>query len=362
MHQDGSVTIDEKLRSGVDLYQQGWGDEVVLVARAVHAEAPPTVGLVRVAQASLGFRFLADDDWAEGVRAARPDLLVAPLVPRAVELAEFIDRTVFVAELPPEEHTRWELVTAEGAAARARVRFGGRRRTRLYEALVRAARGVQCNGYPAHERFRRLSAAPLLFFDTRLKAEQVELARAVDRPPPTLDRARLCFSGRLAPSKGPRHAVALARALQREHANVELVIVGAGELAPEIADGGPIRVRGPMRFDDEWTSFVRNEIDIMVLPHLLGDPSGTYLEAIGCGAPVLGYDNVALSSLVGRHGVGWTAPMPDTSLLTDAALRILADPIAWTQARTAGLDFMSEHHVDAEFGRRLEHLRALSTS
>jgi len=97
----------------------------------------------------------------------------------------------------------------------------------------------------------------------------------------------------------------------------------------------------------------------MVLPHVQGDPSGTYLEAAGCGVPVVGFDNVALESLVRRHGLGWTVPMRDIVALADRIESVLADAAGWQEARERGLELMAAHHVDAEFDRRVEHLRDL---
>jgi glycosyltransferase involved in cell wall biosynthesis len=174
----------------------------------------------------------------------------------------------------------------------------------------------------------------------------------------------LGFSGRLVRAKGPGYAVDVARALSRDGAKVRLTVMGGGELEPELRrmGSGTVRFAGGLRFADEWTRYVREDIDLMVLPHLLGDPSGTYLESAGCGVPVLGFDNIALSSLVGRHGIGWTVPIQDTAALIDMARRIVADGTGWQRARSHGLAFMADHHVDAEFRRRVEHLRALAAS
>jgi colanic acid/amylovoran biosynthesis glycosyltransferase len=360
-HPDGTVSLDEKLRAGMARYQEHWPDEVILAARSQRGQTTTGVGKTTVSEKSLGFTLHGADNWSEAVRGARPDLVLAPLIPRVAELSDFVRRMVLVAEFSPEELTSSEQTASSGWLASARIRAGGRRRSHFFDGLVRATRGVQCNGYPAYERFRSASSMPLLFFDSRLTTEHVALAQALNRRPPS-SSVRLCFSGRLIPGKGPNYAIDAAIALARAGLDVTMSVLGGGELEPQLRRIAPsfVRFGGGLRFQDEWTRFVREEVDLMVLPHVQGDPSGTYLESAGCGVPVLGFDNVALSSLVDRHGIGWTATVRDVAGLVERAHNVLADGAEWGRARAAGLRFMSEHPFEVEFTRRVEHLLALA--
>ena len=49
---------------------------------------------------------------------------------------------------------------------------------------------------------------------------------------------------------------------------------------------------GEVAFEPDWVRLVSTSVDLMVLPHTQGDPSGTYLEAAGLGVPVVGFGNV----------------------------------------------------------------------
>jgi glycosyltransferase involved in cell wall biosynthesis len=335
-----------------------WPGEVTLAVPRRPRESTPAAALGAVEQGDLPFGVREAATWAEAVEQARPDLLVAPLVPRLTELAQWVSRSVLVAEFSPEELTRTELAGPGGAARRARVLVGGRRRRRLYESLVREAQGVQCNGHPAHDRFDPLARSSLLFFDTRLTREHVRLARAAGRTAPGRRPARLCFSGRLVPGKGPVHALDATRLLRSRGWDATLTILGHGELQERLAAsaGDGIRLAGSLPFASEWTRYVREEVDLLVLPHLQGDPSGTYLEAAGCGVPVVGYDNVALRSLESRHGVGASVPVGDVTALAGLMADVLADDRRWAALRDRGLGFMEDHPYESEMAARVAHL------
>ena len=226
---------------------------------------------------------------------------------------------------------------------------------------VRRALGIQCNGYPAFERFGPLSTSPLLFFDTRLTADHVRLARETERSAPS-SPFRLCFSGRLIDAKGPQHAVAVADRLTAAGVACTLDVIGVGPLGQELRrTAGPnVRFKDPMDFAQGWTTYVRDEVDLMVLPHTQGDPSGTYLEAAGSGVPVVGFDNVALAALVAHHGLGVAVPLGDDAALSAAAEAVLDDTAQWTNLREHGLTFMAKHCYENEASRRVQHLVAVS--
>lgn len=349
-------SMDVKTLDGLHAYRRHWPGRIVLAAPLAPPELAPGPG-ERWFGASDGIDVATGNTSADAVRAAGPGLVLASLTPRIGELADVLDRTVLVVEFAPEELTRHD-AARQDHLARLRTRLGGWRRAASMDRLAARVRGVQANGHPAFDHFAPLARSALLFFDTRLTAEHLRLARETPRRPPGR-RLRLCFSGRLIAAKGPSFALDVARALGDA---ATLVMLGTGEQAAELRWNAPENVRfgGHLDFDPDWTRFVREEVDVMLLPHIQGDPSGTYLEAAGCGIPVLGFDNVALDSLVRHHGLGWTVPLGDSAALAAAAKRVLAQPDAWAAARSGCLDFMAEHHFEAEYARRVAHLLSLS--
>lgn len=360
---DGSVLIDEKLRSGVARYRDAWpGGDVVLAAPSGALDGRPGLGTQSRRLDDLGFELVLGATWREALDRAAGDLHLLPLVHRLAEVEHLVPRSVLTIEFTPEDLTATDRRGSHGLVSRARIAAGGQRRRRQFESWVRTARGIQCNGHPAHERFDHLSPSALLFFDTRLSAEHVALARACRREAPS-GPVRLCFSGRLIEGKGPRHALEVVPLLQRAGIDCTLDVIGVGPLEADLrrSAGPAVRFLDGMDFASSWTAYVREEVDLMVLPHTQGDPSGTYLEAAGCGVPVVGFDNVALASLVRHHGLGATAPLGDDEALAATAHGVLTDPSRWSAIRARGLDFMEEHSFEREADRRLEHLVGLST-
>ena len=115
-----------------------------------------------------------------------------------------------------------------------------------------------------------------------------------------------------------------------------------------------------MDFDGEWVPFIRDNVDLMVLPHRQGDPSGTYLEAAGLGVPTLGFDNEAFRALVAHEDLGWAVPNGNGRLLLEKALQLVENPAELRKKSINGLTFMNKHHCDHEFAARIQHLEAIA--
>lgn len=359
---DGEVLIDEKLRSGMARYRELWpGGDVVLAAPRTTNGGALGLGTRPRRREDLGFELVTADTWGRALDDAAGDLHLLPLIHRLDEVEHLVDRSVLTVEFTPEDLAATERHGASGLTSRARIEVGSRRRRRHFEAWVRRSRGVQCNGHPAYDRFRDLAASALLFFDTRLTADHVRAARDSARRAPERP-FRLCFSGRLIDAKGPQHAIAAVERLRATGLDCTLDVIGVGPLEDDLRRTAPAHVRflDGMDFATGWTAHVRDHVDLMVLPHTQGDPSGTYLEAAGCGVPVAGFDNVALASLVAHHGIGVTAPLRDDDALASVISEVLADQDRWRRLRADGLSFMAEHAFERESARRVDHLASLA--
>lgn len=358
---DGRILIEEKLRSGVAGYRERWPDnDVVLAAPRSTSAGASGLGVRAWHRDELGFDLVTGPTWRDAVDLADGDLHLLPLMQRTSELDHLVERSVLTVEFTPEDLATTEHRAAAGLLSHARIGVGSRRRRHAFEGWVRRARGIQCNGYPAYDRFSTMSPSALLFFDTRLTDEHVQLARKATRlqmAPPF----RLCFSGRLIDAKGPQHAVAAVDRLRAQGLDCTLDIIGVGPLEQELRrSSGPwVRFRQGMDFAVGWTSYVREKVDLMVLPHTQGDPSGTYLESVGCGVPVIGFDNVALEALVHHHSIGHAVPLGDDEALAAAIGSILDSSDRRAELRANGLDFMGAHTFEREADRRVEHLISL---
>ncbi len=353
---DGAIGLPDKLVTGMLAYQARWPGSVALVARANDTDGPYNLGTQWREPGSLPFDILLDDDFNTTVDKLRPALAMLPT--KAAIRYRATAPYVVVTEKSALQELRAQLSLGLAAAAIPRAFAGSLRRHQQYTAAVKAARGLQCNGYPAWDAFARHSTKPLLFFDTRLGAADVTAAKqlrtGVQRP------LRLAFSGRLSGDKGPSYAVDAQRRLAAEGLPVRLTMFGSGPLLDDLtqAAGPGVTFAGDVSFSPEWVSRIPQEVDLMVLPHPQGDPAGTYLEAAGLGVPFVAFDNLAARALSTREGLGWCVPIGDTRQLARLIRELNSSSSRVAEASERGVAFMTEHSYEREFDRRVEHLQS----
>lgn len=354
--------IVSKTLSGILAFCDRWPGEVVVSASVQRLKLSEALPLhVTVDQQSLPFSILMDLAPAEAAKRCSPAVVLALHSPANYSLlGRYARRTVFTLENGLRQRLRIEMLQSTGAVSRARILAGHSRRLPAFRRSLRAAGGVQCNGYAAWDVAGGAARSAVLFFDHRVSA--AELGHdSVPRPfePGTL---RLGFSGRHIEIKGPHDALDVVAALRAEGAEVEMTVFGDGTLREELEARNIDRVTftGDLEFETDWMPRVRRSIDIMVLPYPQGDPAGTYLESFALGVPVLGYDNDAFGPLVRNHDVGWTVPVGDTASLIAECRRLLqARTEIGTRSENA-LDFARRHSMEHEFEVRVNHLRAIA--
>lgn len=240
---------------------------------------------------------------------------------------------------------------------------------RRRRAAFRAADALQVNGYPAEAAYARLSRDCLLYLDGRLTTEMLAPAAAMAARAAHLAGGgplRLVHSGRLEPLKGAQDLMPVVRALQARGVDYTLDIFGAGSLAPLIAReiageglGGRVRLHDPVPFESGLVPWVTAHADLFLSCHRQADPSCTYLESMGCGVPVLGYDNAMWRRLAEVSGAGWVRPMAQPGALAEAIAGLAADRQKVIAAATRARAFAAAHDFETEFGRRMTHLAGL---
>lgn len=357
---DHEVALAEKTFSGIKEFSRRWPGEMVVIADETDAGIPgPNVTVPRAGE---GYELVA-----RGVRAATRALASADVV-HAMHLvgnAKLLDevdprRIVWSGEFPIGERIR---IGSLGASVpdRLRVAAGWARREPRLRRMIRAAGGFQSNGYPALEAYGGLARSSLLYFDTRVRdvvdpeVLRERRAGASGRP------LSLAFSGRHTLAKGAVQALQAFAALRSSGTEARMHVLGEGELTGSmrvIAEpwSRDVVFHGSIRYETEWVELISTEVDMMVLPHLQGDPAGTYLEAAALGVPVVGFANAALCELVDRHHIGWVAPRGDVDELAVLIQKVSAEPDELARAGDAGIELMRAHTFEQEFGRRTEHL------
>lgn len=348
----GSFLMPEKLRTGLVSYCDRWPGEVVFVAPPAEG-GESNLGLVDVRADAMPFQIQVSQDLAAAAARLNPDITLLPLDVRSRDVQRAVARSVLTVEHSAASRCRMATV---GVSRREQIRIwrGWAGVEARFTRMLRAADGAQFNGWPSFRAYRARTKSPMVFFDTRLRASAIP----EETRPRKAGPVRLAFSGRFIPIKGAVDAAQVATRVWEAGLLERFEVFGAGPQEPEMRDSAPPGTvfRGSVPFEGEWVRNVRDGVDLMVLPHKQDDPAGTYLEAAGLGVPVAGYDNRALRELVAREGLGWTAPLGDTDSLAALIIDLANDPEATKYAARAGIRFMRQHDVDAEFERRVEHL------
>lgn len=233
---------------------------------------------------------------------------------------------------------------------------------------MRAADGVQFNGWPAEAAYKPLNRNTLLYLDNRMRSEMIaedaELAAKAAR----LEGGaplRIAHFGRLEALKGAQDIVPVACALRDAAVDFTLDIWGTGSLADGIRTAilanelrDKVRLHEPLPFETGLVPVLRQGADLFLSCHRQGDPSCSYLEAMGCGLPVIGYDNVMLRNLADASGAARVVRMGDVRALASgiAEWASLEGRTGLATAAERARDFVVAHDFETEFARRMAHL------
>ncbi len=219
------LLVDDKTLSGLTAYARRWDGEVTLAVEGGDAASENSLGANWRQIDDMPFNVSVADALLDAIKGSAPDLALANLTSHVHELDEVIERCVLLAESDPWLAAKEAWQPTRGLS-RARAIAGAAKRTKTYHRYVARARGLQCNGIPAYQALSKYNPSSMLFYDSRLYAD--DLAAATIRQPSPTPR-RVAFSGRLDPTKGPEYALAVARQLQ--DLGIEL-IVSRGRTAP----------------------------------------------------------------------------------------------------------------------------------
>lgn len=363
---EGKVQLADKTMTGLRGFVDRWPGRVTAVGPGVETDVSGNLGLQWYRPEELGLDVLYGDT-IELVRDLRPDVLHLSLAVRERPLLELGVPTVVLAENPALERLRYALPTSR-ATDRPRMVAGAARQELQQRAMVGRAAALACNGWNAWRWYERLARRahthePLLVFDSRLPLERVARARRrVETSPVETSPLRLGFSGRLHPAKGPDHAVAASRELDARGIRHTLTVFGTGPLEADLrrTAGPSVRFAGEVAFDPAWMDRVADEVDVMVLPHTQGDPSGTYLESAGLGVPVLGFRNAALSGFAREAGFAWVSRDRSGAALADVVERLSTNRADVRRAALAGVEFAERHAFEKAFDARVRQLERVA--
>lgn len=141
------------------------------------------------------------------------------------------------------------------------------------------------------------------------------------------EQGRMLFVGRLEPEKRPLDAVAAMDLVAQAVRGARGFIVGAGALSRRVQDeaartSGRVTVLGTLSDDDVVREYFRAQIVFM--PSAFEGLGLVALEAMACGAFVIGYDVEGLRDSIGDRGR--LVPRGDVNGLARLAQELLQDP------------------------------------
>lgn len=365
---DKQIVLTRKFVEGVSLYAKLWPGPVKVV---MHPEEKLTSDLDHVAYKPGEHPFTVElcrfDSPALADKLVGSALVLGGHDYRAPNLVDWCERLgipcVYISEYSLRTRLQIVRLSAPNVLRQLRSSLWEINQERLILRGLRRGAGVQCNGTPTYDFYRRFSPNPLLYFDTR--TETTMLASADDMAQrATRLRAggplTLAFSGRLIPMKGANDIIEVAAQLKRRGFAFRFLIAGDGTSVPtmkeRVAREGLTEVEflGVLPFVTGLMPLMCREVDLFVACHPQGDPSCTYLETLAAGVPIVGYENEAFAGLLRLGEIGWGAPLNQPERVAQLISALSREQIL--ERSYAGLNFARQHVFESTFERRIEHL------
>ena len=230
----------------------------------------------------------------------------------------------------------------------------------------RLSDGLQANGFPARNAYLPLNQNTLMYLDNRIRkpmqASSAEVAEKFERLKNGAP-LQLVHSGRLEPMKGSQDLIPIAKFLQENSIEFELHVFGAGSLENEIRQGidalrlsDRVHLHGVVDFEKELVPFVRQNAHVFLCCHRQSDPSCSYLENMGCGVAIAGYDNRMWKSLAEASQGGLTAPLGNADALARLVATMASDTGELYRTAQRAHAYAKAHSFEHEFQRRTQHL------
>ncbi len=349
---DGALGIHAKTASGLRAFASRWKGAVAVSALQNPVDVEDTIdGHVWLRSTDTDeFSIVPIVDRGD-LQSDRPALIHVSVNTRGVDtLASLGVPTVMADDNAPSVRRDIALINAAGTIDRARIRAGSIRVTRRFDRLASKSAGFHANGYASFAHYRHVNPKTLRYFDHRVAEGDLRRAtvrtRAPERP------LHIAYSGRLVEIKGVRYLPLLATELARRGVNFRISIFGSGPLESSVPESEYVSHRGHLDFDTDWKREM-SSVDLMLLPHLQGDSSSTYFEAMGFGVPVLGFANSTLTPLLRDGGGGWEVPKGDVRAAADIIELVCTDPVMLGVHSRRAIEYMRQYPMEKIFDERV---------
>lgn len=230
---------------------------------------------------------------------------------------------------------------------------------------IRSAHSLHCNGYPVFESSAPYNKNRLLYLDSRMSTAQIISESELKTRLSTLGQRRLIrllFSGRYEAAKGAADAVSVAIECQKLGLDIEFHSYGQGSLRDEmkrLASSAPFPESIFIHDAIPYPDLVQRsrEFDIFVCCHVQNDPSCTYLETLGSGLPIVGYDNKMLKGIVDNSKAGFTSKLGSPVKVAQQIKALAKDTQMLADMSLNARAFSLEHVFENEFNLRVSAIK-----
>ena len=228
---------------------------------------------------------------------------------------------------------------------------------------------IQANGYPAFDIYKKYNSNIIMYLDNRMTSEMIATTDDMLAREERLNKdetVKIIHSGRLEAIKGSYDIIPIAQELLRKEVKFELHVFGTGNLEIKIKRDikrykleNQIFMHGSVDFEKVLVPFAKKNGDIYLSCHRQSDPSCTYLENMGCGLAVVGYDNHMWKALCHESKAGVAVKLCDTKASANSILRMAKNPSELIKYCKAAQEFALKHSFENEFIKRIENLKHL---
>jgi glycosyltransferase involved in cell wall biosynthesis len=170
----------------------------------------------------------------------------------------------------------------------------------------------------------------------------------------------------MTPESGVADLLPMAQLLVQRGNDFRLEIIGGGPLLARLRDGiaalglsERVTLVEPMGFEAKLVPHIRRSADLFILPRRLPTPLSVYVEAMGCGLPILGYRNALWRHLQQETGGGWSVSASPAAMVRRIE-RLDGDREALIEASDRAVAYARTSSFETVFARRMTDLRAIA--
>jgi len=365
--QDNRLTVDRKFHVGMLRYAQTLRAPIVAINPPL-APSEKIMDAVEVPLNELPYQIFTTTDTARmvaAIRAARlvygyEDFMQAGTMARSFGVP-------YIMTLEYDLQTQMVENSSKVSGLPRKLARRARSLLNYYAHIVpaiRQAHSLHCNGYPIYEATAGYNDNRLLYLDSRMSQDSLISDGKLRVRLETLGQrtVRLLYSGRYEPMKGALDVIRVGRECLRRGMNIEMHCYGQGsqhDAMVALAGDSAIKVHAAIPYPELVK--LAHTFDLFVCCHIQSDPSCTYLESMGAGLPIAGYENRMWRGLRQASAAGAASPLGNPGQVVDSIQRLLSEPNFLQKASANALSFARAHTFETEFQKRVAALNSAAS-